>query len=823
MAAMLVIGVVPAAFGAQRLSNEGIVDGIDSDPESGIHNSYAWCTQLFEQTDGEYLWVGTNRDLGGTLLGAALGGDPALVALSGLLDIPVPSTDNMGKIYRYSIDAFEPKWELMYEDPAINGYRKMLIYKGDLYVFAGLSNRGTGYNYSVVFRFGADFKPGDTPEVVLWETLTGGMLEYFRAAYVFQDTLYVGTFDSKIYCTTGEGLTSLTPNRAGTGPKSTGWTLAADLTTSDVFDNDDPGQSYVWDLIGFNGCLYAFITGQGFRVYKLTPDSGSVTSFTIKQIVGKKDQALLPPGLGLNHVAASPFVFSQYGDYVYVSTFANGPTFLVEAALGNISGAFNDIYCPATMYRFDKDDNWEVVVGDKIGDNVAVDKTGTKLPIIGDSRAGFFPGEDCFPNISANQYIWWMAEYNGKLYASTWDMGIFRDYLPLMILNILIQSYGMDTIASLQPLLEDLSEKANALCEELVLKATDEDFAELPAAIGALVCAFEQELAEICDPCEIEALACKLVEDIAGLLKGAMIDVSLVEDFNAAIVNFIEVAVPTTDELKATFVKTITAIFASALYYLDNTNPAGFDLFVSDDGLSFSPFTVNGLDSATNYGGRVLLPTPKGLFLTTANPFKGCQVWRLDDVASEIRVDLPQNVEMKVGGTQKFYVKSIKLDPNDISVSVNGSQYMGASITMVKELTPVTEYNSTVTKVCDPLAFGGWKYQEQGVYTKAPVYLYEVTLKGLKAYEGDMDISIRIGGVTYTGKMNVKIKGIAILPPTNDPTESTSPNIPRTDDNRHLALWSSVAVICLLFVGLLIFTAKYRTQPVIKRQGRSRE
>jgi hypothetical protein len=48
---------------------------------------------------------------------------------------------------------------------------------------------------------------------------------------------------------------------------------------------------------------------------------------------------------------------------------------------------------------------------------------------------------------------------------------------------------------------------------------------------------------------------------------------------------------------------------------------AGFDLFRSKDGASWTPVTRNGFGNPYNYGARTMISTPYGLFVGTANPF----------------------------------------------------------------------------------------------------------------------------------------------------------------------------------------------------------
>ncbi|MCL2143635.1 MAG: hypothetical protein FWH44_05215, partial [Methanomassiliicoccaceae archaeon] len=233
-AVMLTMVVMPAVnvSAAERLT---VYDGIDPDEESGLHNAYAWCGALFEQDDGSYLWTGTNRDIGANILGR-IPGIAGIPEIYDLMGIPAPSADAAGEIYRYNLNAAEPVWELMYKDPAINGYRKMLVFNDDLYVFAGLSNRSADpekdYNYTAVYRFPADFKAGDTPDVVLWERLPPNILvqEYFRAACIYDGKLYVGTYDCRVWCTDGTGLMAQTPTTGAAVPdpaRYAGWTPVA--------------------------------------------------------------------------------------------------------------------------------------------------------------------------------------------------------------------------------------------------------------------------------------------------------------------------------------------------------------------------------------------------------------------------------------------------------------------------------------------------------------------------------------------------------------------------------------------------------------------
>ena len=74
--------------------------------------------------------------------------------------------------------------------------------------------------------------------------------------------------------------------------------------------------------------------------------------------------------------------------------------------------------------------------------------------------------------------------------------------------------------------------------------------------------------------------------------------------------------------------------------------PIGFDMYVSDDGINFNPVFLNGLNNPHNYGGRILYPDGcHSLYIGTANPFQGCEVWKADDIGNlnRIRSNLEEN------------------------------------------------------------------------------------------------------------------------------------------------------------------------------------
>lgn len=78
-----------------------------------------------------------------------------------------------------------------------------------------------------------------------------------------------------------------------------------------------------------------------------------------------------------------------------------------------------------------------------------------------------------------------------------------------------------------------------------------------------------------------------------------------------------------------TIVEAIAPLYKYKLPYL--WDPAGFDIYCTMDGVIWWPETLDGFSDGWNYGARTFAtdPSTKDLYLGTANPFFGCQVWRL--------------------------------------------------------------------------------------------------------------------------------------------------------------------------------------------------
>lgn len=84
-------------------------------------------------------------------------------------------------------------------------------------------------------------------------------------------------------------------------------------------------------------------------------------------------------------------------------------------------------------------------------------------------------------------------------------------------------------------------------------------------------------------------------------------------------------------QIGRTSFKKLVNFYETLLHLMKKYNyPKGFDIYISKNGNSFYPLILNGLHNKNNYGGRSLVASGKEkLFVGTANPFQGTEVWEI--------------------------------------------------------------------------------------------------------------------------------------------------------------------------------------------------
>ena len=150
------------------------------------------------------------------------------------------------------------------------------------------------------------------------------------------------------------------------------------------------------------------------------------------------------------------------------------------------------------------------------------------------------------------------------------------------------------------------------------------------------------------------------------------------------------------EQLKAELIKALNTLFDAldTVYYDDTIHnfvyyygvnyyaqycEPGFDLLVSKDGVNFDAITRDGFGSEKNHGLRTIGSTEQGVYLGTANPFQGTQLWRMfsdrdlkldiDPTATRYKIKVTTDGNGTAAASQKDAVEgkyvTLTATPND--------------------------------------------------------------------------------------------------------------------------------------------------------------
>lgn len=457
-------------------TGEKVADGIL--PEIGDRsNSYTWTLSQL----GDYVYIGSNRNvLAATFLQATSSYlDPALTLkfLGDISDGDIPTNpsdvvDNTARMFRYNLKT--KVLEEVYKKQGISGYRGTSTFQSVAADHASVYFGSLGANAQVL-RFGSDFKVGDSPEVV-YEAGDPGYSS-IRAMATHQDSMCIG-----VLTVAGDEVTGNVQIMQATNPAINSWTEIASMddfsACSPRTDQSAPAQSGVWDMISYNGSIYAFIgsgyqdgsENNGYAVFKGTylpeNEDANDAGWVWKMIVGPLEDsegnptgAIYPRGLGNSYDgSASPFLYTDPNGktYVYVGTFDSIFDSIFEILSTKSYESLYRAMHPAKIYRFDENDNWEMIIGNP--DTYFNEKKGNYY-------AGFSNTTQASV-YSPNLYLWRMAQYDGELYAGTLDASTLMDII-VPPLKIDFDSYNN------KDLLKILGMAGSYLPDEVVEELTD--------------------------------------------------------------------------------------------------------------------------------------------------------------------------------------------------------------------------------------------------------------------------------------------------------------------------------------------------------------
>lgn len=658
-------------FIIQKLSNptkgEKEADGFNSAVDR--RNGYAWA--MAESKN--YIYIGSNRNIIFSLIKSIFILGNFAETITDLIfedDVSTETLDNSAEIFRYN--KLTKKIEQVYKSELTleggfyeSGYRSAVSFKPYNENNESIYIGAFGNNYTRILKFKENYVIDvDKPEVVFIDN-TGkssvGAMEVHEAKLYFG--LMITDTDLRIM--------------ESAAPSKNTWNIVADLNDFNNIPNVDIGSGRsggIFDLISYNGYLYAIIGSgnkpineSGFLIFKgkyigLMAKGSNRYGWKWDMIVGPNGK--YEAGMGINSYAiATPFKYkaSDGKEYVYVGTFSN----VIQSTQKLISFDFSYLYenfvKPTQLYRFDENDNWEMIIG--------TPSENEPLKIrIGNYKAGFVPDNSGI-NYSSNHYIWRMAEYNGKLFLGTFDSSSLYDYLIpknipdyidsfegilIILLNFLslinvIKSEDIKTILQLFNDYEYFDDKYINNYDALSLSYTSLHFNEIkPSDYIEKVMKNIDLNYNLNILNSLNALAKKIPTSISSdndkyleaiyLYLSSQLGKSTIENIKNTIYKLSN----NKKQLKLLLFKIKDLVtsqeFLTQLYYMKSirkmidTSIKGADLYVSEDGIHFKKITINGFNDKYNYGLRTFVSSTDGLYIGTANPFYGGQLWKLNEI-----------------------------------------------------------------------------------------------------------------------------------------------------------------------------------------------
>lgn len=464
----------------------------------------------------------------------------------------------------------------------------------------------------------------------------------------------------------------------------------------------------IWDMASYNGHLYVTIcTGtpenapddnsmQSFAMVR--GDKNADGSYTWTPIVGDQeaDGARYCFGIDPARTRSGAANLIVYNDYLYIGEY-NDEEIALERILFNKSksdesgkSSMGGVDCSfvnanleqsVSIYRMDKDENMQLVVGDRTD----------MFPEGGISglASGFGRNE--------NQYIWRMQKFDGKLYIGTFDtasllepIGQFSngDIIDMppeewdsqvqrlrdLLDHLLDKKSPDDPIVPVNTLADDDSNEAVEVDDSNEAADVDDEKIEVAKGFGDLSDALEDAAGDLCDQA---ATMSADVEDDAAYVQKIDGEIAYFKSFADQYQDMLDSYESLKQQyedaygtelpgdiqdaldklLSAENLKKLKSVL-TCMYYLRDAE-RGFDMYVTEDGVNFTTLTTNGFNDPYNHGLRTFAVTNQGLCLGTANPFYGCQVWIQRKENSENPIDPgtpdptePTNPSQPGGGDQ---------------------------------------------------------------------------------------------------------------------------------------------------------------------------
>ena len=534
---------------------------------------------------------------------------------------------------------------------------------------------------------------------------------------VFTSTRAIGSFGNTLIAgdlkptADGKGKALLVASKTPSDPNS--YKVIADMASFDnlpaIHRQDVNGGGGIYQVQEFNGKLYVVVctgdtstlneetgTMRSFAIYvgENKGDSTNKADWTWRPLVGDTAKgAKYYYGLDKSRVSAGTCTLQVYGDHLYIGDYND-----VSSALqgfvtkSNFVTQATNLEQSVNLYRMDKNENVEMLVGDK---NDTFPKGGS---------TGLGSGYDNH----MNQYTWQTTVHEGKMYLSTMNTTTLLEPIAQFtngdILNMNEKDWN-NTVHYLRVFLRLLwgmgptdpasaiatqSNDQNAKVTTQTMPSTDNpealvDWARIQAGKDASAAQPQTTDAKSVSSAKpISLTAAQTKELVDGIKDGSIVPGSLAAsgssdeasqlfDINNELDNlgsqlsdkgsadfannygevtdaFFSIADIIPDKFKGLYEmlvkltsKANLKAYAKSLPYLAKSK-RGFNLFeitdrsAANEGVTVGTVTDNGFGDPFNHGLRIFCDTDDYMVVGTANPFYGTQLWRVRNTQYAVNV-----------------------------------------------------------------------------------------------------------------------------------------------------------------------------------------
>lgn len=534
---------------------------------------------------------------------------------------------------------------------------------------------------------------------------------------VFTSTRAIGSFGNTLIAgdlkptADGKGKALLVASKTPSDPNS--YKVIADMASFDnlpaIHRQDVNGGGGIYQVQEFNGKLYVVVctgdtstlneetgTMRSFAIYvgENKGDSTNKADWTWRPLVGDTAKgAKYYYGLDKSRVSAGACTLQVYGDHLYIGDYND-----VSSALqgfvtkSNFVTQATNLEQSVNLYRMDKNENVEMLVGDK---NDTFPKGGS---------TGLGSGYDNH----MNQYTWQTTVHEGKMYLSTMNTTTLLEPIAQFtngdILNMNEKDWN-NSVHYLRVFLRLLwgmgptdpasaiatqSNDQNAKVTTQTMPSTDNpealvDWARIQAGKDASAAQPQTTDAKSVSSAKpISLTAAQTKELVDGIKDGSIVPGSLAAsgssdeasqlfDINNELDNlgsqlsdkgsadfannygevtdaFFSIADIIPDKFKGLYEmlvkltsKANLKAYAKSLPYLAKSK-RGFNLFeitdrsAANEGVTVGTVTDNGFGDPFNHGLRIFCDTDDYMVVGTANPFYGTQLWRVRNTQYAVNV-----------------------------------------------------------------------------------------------------------------------------------------------------------------------------------------